>query len=48
MLKRCIAVAFCLCLALPLFAQEKEADRLKDAYNALRHSWDARQKESMT
>jgi SH3 domain-containing YSC84-like protein 1 len=35
MMKRCIAVAFCLCLALPLFAQDKEAQRLKDAYNTL-------------
>ena len=35
MMKRIMAVAFCVCLALPLFAQEKETQRLKDAYNTL-------------
>ena len=35
MMKRIVAVAFCVCLAVPLFAQEKETQRLKDAYNTL-------------
>jgi lipid-binding SYLF domain-containing protein len=36
MIKRSIAVAFCVCLALPLFAQEKETQRLKDSYDVLK------------
>jgi lipid-binding SYLF domain-containing protein len=34
-MKRCIAVVLFACLALPLLAQEKETQRLKDAYNVL-------------
>ena len=36
MIKRSIAIAFCVCLALPLVAQEKETQRLKDSYDVLK------------
>lgn len=36
MMKRIMAVAFCVCLAVPLFAQEKETQRLKDSYDVLK------------
>src|SRR5450631_4784238 len=35
-MKRWIAVVFCMCLALPLLAQEKETQRLKDSYDVLK------------
>jgi len=34
--KKWVALVFCVCCALPLYAQSKEDDRMKESYNVLR------------
>jgi lipid-binding SYLF domain-containing protein len=35
-MKRCLAVVICLCFAVPVFAQEKETQRLQDSYDVMK------------